>query len=256
MSTGRKYALSIAGFDPSQGAGIGADLKTFEQLGVYGLGVCTAITVQDEEQVKSVSWTDLSTITDQIEVLLDRYPVEYAKIGLIENFDVLEEVLFFLKEKNPNLRIIWDPILKSGGGFVFHEEVYTKQLKNLLKDIYLLTPNRQEVTRLSPADAPEKSARALSAYTSVYLKDGHNKEAACKDILYTARQEFEFTADRLPHAKHGSGCVFSAALVAALANGRELTDACSQAKDYVTRYIGSDESLLGWHQPQAITEGA
>ncbi len=90
-----QYALSIAGFDPSGGAGLVADIKTFEQLNVYGLGVCTANTVQTEEQLSSVKWVLSHTIFLQLEILLKKYPLTYIKIGLIESFSIDIEVIDF-----------------------------------------------------------------------------------------------------------------------------------------------------------------
>lgn len=252
MSADRSYTISIAGFDPTNGAGITADVKTFEQIGVYGLGVCTAVTVQNENEFKTVEWISLNTITEQLEILIDKYPVQFVKIGLIESFDVLEEVVFFLKKKNPDVKIIWDPILKSSSGFVFHEQVFVKQLKNLLKDIFLITPNREEILKLSPADSPEKAARNLMGLVNIYLKDGHNDGEEAIDRLFFERQEFELKAERSEFSKHGSGCVFSSALVAYLSMGNDVQQACAMAKEYVTRFINSDESLLGWHKQQVV----
>src|SRR4051812_8564103 len=90
-------ALSIAGFDPSAGAGVLADVKTFEGNGVYGLGVVSALTWQNDKEFDKVEWIEVSKITSQIEVLLRRFDIKYVKIGLIENLMVLQEVVTFLK---------------------------------------------------------------------------------------------------------------------------------------------------------------
>jgi hydroxymethylpyrimidine/phosphomethylpyrimidine kinase len=81
VATNRKYTLSIAGFDPSAGAGILADIKTFEQCGVYGLGVCTAVTIQNDVEFEKVDWLSAESILSQIKILLKRFKVEVEKIG-------------------------------------------------------------------------------------------------------------------------------------------------------------------------------
>ena len=120
MSTKKPYVLSIAGFDPSAGAGVLADIKTFESNGVYGFGVASALTWQNDIEFEKVEWIDYYKIIQQISVLLRRFDIQYVKIGLIESLHVLNELTRFLKERIKNPVIIYDPILKASAGFVFH----------------------------------------------------------------------------------------------------------------------------------------
>ncbi|MEM6724690.1 MAG: bifunctional hydroxymethylpyrimidine kinase/phosphomethylpyrimidine kinase, partial [Bacteroidota bacterium] len=117
----RPIVLSIGGHDPSGGAGLNADLKTFEQFRVYGLSVCTALTVQNGEQFEAIKWTAPQLIGDQIDILARKFQPVTAKVGIIENLDVLEQVVNRLKAHWPKLKIVWDPVLKASAGFVFHD---------------------------------------------------------------------------------------------------------------------------------------
>ena len=114
------FVLSIAGFDPSSGAGIGADLKTFEATGSYGLGVCSALTFQNEDIFTGVHWTAWEDIKKQCDLLLQKYNVEFLKIGLIESFEILDRLLDYLLDQDKRLKIIWDPILDASYGISFH----------------------------------------------------------------------------------------------------------------------------------------
>ena len=102
----RPYVLTIAGFDPSSGAGLTADVKTFEALKCYGLSVCTANTIQNDMEFEACHWTDLEIIKNQIELLFKRFSIDFVKIGIVENWGVLEEIVGFLIAKNPTVKIL------------------------------------------------------------------------------------------------------------------------------------------------------
>ena len=140
----RHFALTIAGFDPSGGAGLLADIKTFEANQVYGLGVCTALTVQHENRFDSVQWVESELIIKQAKILFEKYSIQYVKIGLVKSLDDLSKIITALLTWNPDITIIWDPILKASAGFNFHDEISTITLKTILKHIYVLTPNLPE----------------------------------------------------------------------------------------------------------------
>src|SRR6478609_9522229 len=102
------HLLSIAGFDPSGGAGILADIKTFEGNKVHGLGVCTSITYQNDKEFDGLNWLDKDQIKNQIDVLAKRFRFDWIKIGLIENLSMLNKLVDYLLHINPNAKIIWD----------------------------------------------------------------------------------------------------------------------------------------------------
>ncbi|RYC71695.1 hydroxymethylpyrimidine/phosphomethylpyrimidine kinase [Spirosoma sordidisoli] len=248
----RPYALSIAGLDPSAGAGLLADVKVMEALEVYGLGVCTALTMQHDADFRAVEWVALDSIIAQCMPLADRYPVSVVKIGLVQSLPVLAELTDWLTQTWPGLPIIWDPILKASAGFDFHAMTSQTLLSTLLPRLSLLTPNVPEVQQLAATDEAVRAARTLSVYCPVYLKGGHAEpiNGVTTDRLLKDGQEIaRFPAPFLPDGeKHGSGCVLSSAIAAGLAKGQPLPEACATARRYMNQYLASSPGLLGFHQ--------
>ncbi|MDF9301153.1 bifunctional hydroxymethylpyrimidine kinase/phosphomethylpyrimidine kinase [Tritonibacter mobilis] len=145
----RPNVLTIAGFDPSSGAGLTADIKTFESLGVYGLGVCTANTVQNDIEFHACHWISVDIIVDQIHIILERFKIGVIKIGIIENWKILNKILDILLVNNSKLKIILDPVISSSTKFTFHE-VSDIELDKVLEKIFLLTPNFNEIQKIYP----------------------------------------------------------------------------------------------------------
>ena len=113
--------MSIAGFDQSSGAGVTADIKTFESCRVYGLGVSSAITFQNQNEYLGTKWMTPGEIIRQCEVLFREFSPSFVKIGLIESFDALDRIVTYLTTALPKVKIIWDPILRASAGFQFHD---------------------------------------------------------------------------------------------------------------------------------------
>lgn len=244
----RPYALSVAGFDPSAGAGVLADVKTFEANGVYGFGVVSALTWQNDIEFDSVEWVPAEKIISQIAVLLRRFSVRHFKIGLIENMVTLTTVVRYLHENVKDPVIVFDPILKASAGFAFHE-MAGGALEGLLKDLSCITPNIPEANHLFGADDLESKLELVSETVNIYLKGGHADGSTSTDLLFTSDHTYAFTNDRLPNgAKHGSGCVLSAALTAQLAAGNDLPLAAERANEYTYSFLASNETLLGYHK--------
>jgi hydroxymethylpyrimidine/phosphomethylpyrimidine kinase len=255
-SDSRPYILSIAGFDPSAGAGVLADVKTFEQCGVYGMGVVSALTFQNDITFEKVEWLALSQIMEQVEVLQKRFQFEYIKIGLIENLEILFKLIINLKSQISNLKIIFDPILKASAGFEFHWDVNKELLEKICKQLYLITPNIPEALQLGIYNDAEKNAKYLSQFCNVFLKGGHHEEKKGCDVLFLndgKQIEFQTEIDNV-FSKHGSGCVLSSAITANLAKGVDLEGACFVAKKYITHFLMSTHSLLGYHSKSTIIE--
>ena len=249
MPNQRPCVLSIAGFDPSAGAGILSDIKTFEYTGVYGLGVCSALTFQNDILFENINWISIDDIISQIEVLKKRFDFTAVKIGLIENLQCLDTLVDYLKSVNKNIKIIWDPILEASTGFKFHKEIDQKFLKKICSSIYLIIPNWIEVKKLTESDAALEGAEILSQYCNVYLKGGHSEEKTAKDILFSKNEKHLLEQERInTGSKHGSGCVLSSAITAGLAKGLPLVEACERAKIYVTEFLKSTDYLIGFHK--------
>lgn len=132
MTATRPYILTIAGFDPSGGAGILSDIKTIEANGGYGLGVLSANTWQNDIVFERVEWVSLKDIREQINILTNRFDVRYIKIGIVQNPVELYALLLFLRKKIPDAIIVWDPILKASAGFLFHHCIEKNLLENIL----------------------------------------------------------------------------------------------------------------------------
>ncbi|MFY9151484.1 MAG: bifunctional hydroxymethylpyrimidine kinase/phosphomethylpyrimidine kinase, partial [Prolixibacteraceae bacterium] len=137
--------LSIAGFDPSGGAGILADIKTFEANQVCGMGALSALTFQNDILFEGLKWIEADEILQQVAVLQKRFEFSVIKIGLIRDLEVLKVVVKAVKKVQPGILIIWDPIVKASAGFQFHGSFEREQLFSVLENIDLITPNTEEV---------------------------------------------------------------------------------------------------------------
>lgn len=247
MGIARPTALSIAGYDPSGGAGLLADVKTMEQCRVYGLGVQSALTWQNEKEFEEIRWESAESIISQIRILARIHKVAVAKVGLIRDLGIFRSLLDELERSFPGVKVIWDPVMSASAGFEFHERFDTSLLEKVLKRVYLLTPNQPEAMLLSGKKTAGEGAAYLGKFTNVYLKGGHDGSGRDRLISDDAIYQFRKKDDRaLP--KHGSGCVFSAAVAAYLARGFKLHPACLRAKRYVHEYLSSTKDLLGYHK--------
>lgn len=257
MSKDRPYVLSIAGFDPSGGAGVLADIKTFEQHKVMGMGIVSGLTFQNENEFHGVQWIEFDTIKKQLVPLLRNYKFKFVKIGMIESLEVLEQTISELKTKNNELKIIWDPILKASAGFEIHKPFEQEKLISILKQIYLITPNLDEVKTLTNTHDTTAAAKSLAKYCNVFLKGGHapasKKKAKIsqgRDYLFTTEGKvFPYRPKKLSsYSKHGSGCILSSSIIANLSNAVSLQRACLKGKDYITKILVSNKTLLAYHK--------
>lgn len=246
MPKKRPFCLTIAGFDPSGGAGVLADIKTFEQFRTQGLAVQTANTVQTDSVFQSCNWTPKETILQQLDILLSAYPVRHVKIGLIENDEVLLEVLSKIRANASQTMIIWDPVLSATAGGSWNEERFREKLPEILSHLDIITPNIPEYGKLFGESEPE--ANAVKYGVSIYLKGGHSKEKKGKDIFYSGDKTFPINPKNSEAAeKHGTGCVLSAALTACFANGYPTVKSLLKSKSYVESLMASNSSGLGYH---------
>lgn len=257
----RPYVLTIAGFDPSSGAGLTADIKTFEQNRVYGLAICTGLTLQTENQFFSVRWRDIRDVQNELNALLEKYPVTAVKFGIVPSIDWLIELTGIIHQKSAAIQIVVDPVWKSSTGFEFASFANREKLVQLLQNIVLITPNLDELTQMSGNQPGEKGTTAFLAditrYTNVLVKGGHDAEKTGTDVFYDARLNNSVGQEKKareikPNAhhvfpKHGSGCVLASAITAHLALQYDVFDACVNGKRYTETFLSSNESLLGYH---------
>lgn len=241
----RPYVISIAGFDPSGGAGLLSDSKTFEQSKVIGLGVCTALTLQTASKCLSLEWRPIDEVTEAIQVLMENYSVSAVKIGIVKDAKFLGKIVETVQKVNPEVKIVWDPVLKSTSDFNFFDPETLPQLKKIVHKLSLITPNYNEYSVLKENDLlPDTHQCAL------LIKGGHREDHLGTDILVENGKEIllapaERNTTYFP--KHGSGCVLSSAITAELAKGKNMETACRNGKLYIEKFLKSNSTLLGTH---------
>jgi hydroxymethylpyrimidine/phosphomethylpyrimidine kinase len=235
--------LTMAGFDPSGGAGIVADLKTFAAHNCYGVAAITALTVQNSQGVRAVYPVETSIFRESVNALLADGNVKAIKIGMVGNRANAEVISSFL-EANPGIPAILDPIQSSSAGTELTDrEGFAFVRSRLLAQVSLVTPNLAEASALSglPVSNLEEmkgAARRLieMGARAVVITGGHLEKAI--DFYLDGSGSEVFTGDRLrPDNTHGTGCTFSSAIAANVALGRQLRDAVVLAKAYVTEAI-------------------
>jgi hydroxymethylpyrimidine/phosphomethylpyrimidine kinase len=248
-------ALTIAGSDPSGGAGIQADLKTFHEIGAYGEAVITLITVQNTQQVSRVETLAADLVVQQIEAVISDIPPAAAKTGALGSVEVVEAVAELAKSFN--FPLIVDPVMISKhGARLLSPEAQDALKKKLLPCAYLVTPNIPEAEALTgleirSEDDMELAARRLCdlGCRAVVVKGGH-RDGPPVDIFVDANTVERFPGTRVetPHT-HGTGCTFSAAIVAGLALRLPLLNAVSLAKHYVLDGLENAPGLGHGHGP-------
>ena len=243
------YIVTIAGHDPSGGAGITSDIKTFDAHGLYGLSVCTAITIQNDSDFRACTWVSTADILAQIGILFERFEVHVVKIGIVSSWEALQRILEKLHNLNPSIKIVLDPILKASAGFEFHGDHKNEVMDTIWNLCHIVTPNFNEIHELFPEKTLEQTLKYLTDFTTIYLKGGHRSDKKGWDEVYQKHRDVLTIPPKAKQIfeKHGSGCVLSSALASSLALGNDLEEACKRAKYYTEQFLNSQTSLLGTH---------
>ncbi|MGE4548914.1 MAG: bifunctional hydroxymethylpyrimidine kinase/phosphomethylpyrimidine kinase [Intestinibacillus sp.] len=238
-------ALAIAGSDPSGGAGIQADLKTFTALGVYGESCITAVTAQNTRGVSAVHIVPEEMVRAQLDAVFTDIRPAAVKIGMLASAGIIHTVAEALRVYRPQFTVL-DPVLISTSGTrLLAEDAADALLRELMPLVTLITPNLPEAEALfgaavRTADDMEDAARALAGKTgaAVLLKGGHLETGESDDLLFDNGKVLWLHAARVANPNtHGTGCTLSSAVAACLAQGLPLADAARQAKAYVTDTI-------------------
>jgi len=242
-------ALTIAGSDPSGGAGIQADLKTFHQRGVYGTSALTLLTVQNTQQVRSVEVLSAQIVAAQIDSILEDIPPGAAKTGALGNLEIIRLVAEMARTFD--FPLVVDPVMISKHGQRLLAENARAAMKELLLPrAFLVTPNLHEAGELAGmrvhdlATMKEAAAKIASfGAQSVLIKGGHLAEDAT-DVLYWNGAFTCYTSPRIhTFHTHGTGCTYSACITAELAKGRGLPEAVGIAKKFITQAIATNPGL-------------
>ena len=263
-------ALTIAGSDSSAGAGIQADLKTFSAFGVYGLTAVTCIVAEIPGKVSRIEPVSAGMVREQIEVLVKNFQIGAIKTGLLCSLEIVavvaETIASMQRLFAQRIPVVIDPVMVATSGDRLLEiaavDAYKKELFALAT---LMTPNLDEATLLLGAEISESQTMAQAAKalakkygTSILLKGGHLKGDKAIDFLFHNGKVTEFSAPFVGGvATHGTGCTYSAAITAGLANGLSLEQAIRRAKKFVTEAIARHfrwkrsgetvDALRHWH---------
>jgi len=247
MLKARPYVVCIAGFDPTAGAGLTADIKTIESHKAYGLSACSAITWQSEEEFKRIQWLPIEEIIEQLD-LMKHFDIKVAKIGIMPNAKSIHTLVDYLSETFPEIKIIWDPVLGSSTGKALLD-MNTEEYESIVRKVYLNTPNMYEIKMLYPTINQQDACLKVSKFGRVFLKGGHSDDKIGKDFLFEDGKVKAYNPKPGRYfPKHGSGCVISSAIASNLAYDRDLHKSILRSKRYVERLLASNHSLLGWHK--------
>jgi hydroxymethylpyrimidine/phosphomethylpyrimidine kinase len=245
----RPVVLTIAGSDPSGGAGIQADLKTFHQFGAYGEAVLTLLTVQNTTRVDRVECLAPDFVLQQLRAVLEDIPPAAAKTGALGNAAIVETIADVAREFT--FPLVVDPVMISKHGVALVSDEARKAIaEKLIPRAELITPNLEEATALTGMEIRtlldmREAVRRLRhmGARSVLIKGGHLAGAAT-DILLDGDDWYEFPAPRIDTVHtHGTGCVFSAAIAAELAAGAAIPNAVARAKTFIWEAIRSNPGL-------------
>lgn len=242
-------AMTIAGSDPSGGAGIQADLKTFHQHGVYGMAVISLLTAQNTQRLSMVSVLDPKLVLAQLDAVLEDFPCHAAKTGALGNARIVAAIV--RRAKAFPFPLVVDPVVLSKKGKSLLDKEGLQLLKEkLLLHTTLVTPNFHEASVLSGVEVKDvasmgKAAKAISRFgpKAVLVKGGALKGGAI-DLLYYRGKIKLFSSRRVEtFHTHGTGCVYSAAITAELAKGKDVVEAISIAKLSVSVAIQTNPGL-------------
>lgn len=252
-------ALTIAGSDSGGGAGIQADLKTFQELDVFGTSALTAVTAQNTLGVHGVYPLQAEDVVAQIKAVMDDFQVGALKTGMLFSADIIKAVAKTIHTYGPPALIIDPVMIAKGGASLLQQEAVEAMKQYLLPMATLLTPNIPEAEVLAgmsiheDEDVIEAGRRILDlGAKAVIMKGGHRKvDAYAEDVFlsiegesFTIRSEWIDTKDT-----HGTGCTFSAAITAEVAKGKPLQEAVITAKHFIQAAIAEGLSLGGGHGP-------
>jgi hydroxymethylpyrimidine/phosphomethylpyrimidine kinase len=251
-----RAALTIAGSDPSGGAGIQADLKTFSALGIYGTAVITALTAQNTLGVQDVHMTPPAFVAQQLDVLVADIRLDAVKIGMLGTAEIAEAVGRFLRRENPPV-VVLDPVMVATSGDRLLTDDAVAALKGLLPLASLITPNLPEAAALlgTPIAPDLRAMRTQAAQLlvlgaqRVLLKGGHLDSADESIDVYAGPEGgFDLTGPRIATVNtHGTGCSLSSALAALRLTSPDWPTAARAAKRWLTGALAAADSLQIGH---------
>lgn len=249
-------ALTIAGSDSGGGAGIQADIKTFSALGVYGASVITSVTAQNTMGVRGIQAISPEILKGQLDAVFEDLTIDAVKIGMLHNKAAAALVVESIDRYAPTY-IILDPVMIStSGNKLLQDDAIDIIVRELFHRATLVTPNIDEAEYLSgikifsEIDMEQAAGKLLSlGCRAVLMKGGHLKGKDMTDILYVSgKSPLRLSVETIETTNgHGTGCTLSSAIAAYLALGKQLPDAVSAAKEYITNAIHSGKDVKTGH---------
>lgn len=246
-----KVALTIAGSDSSGGAGIQADLKTFQAHGVFGMSAVTAVTVQNTQKVYDIQEIEPRIVHDQITCLFDDARIHSVKIGMVSSIKLIQAITKALKAVNPP-PVVLDPVMISKSGYrLLNQDAQDALMDNLFPLSEVITPNIYEAEaligrKINNVDEMKSAAREILKLGAkkVVVKGGHLGGDRATDVLYDGKEYKTLHSHRVETKNtHGTGCTFSSAIAANIALGKGFFEAVSLAKEYITGAIEHSLSI-------------
>ena len=236
--------LTIGGSDPSSGAGIQSDIKTFSYYGVYGFTVITTVTSQNTKKVSYIEPVSIKSLKSQLESVLSDFDIDAIKIGMVYNSDIIKVI--HTKLRNAKVPIIVDPVIKSTtGGLLLKKNALNSYKKMIIPLADVITPNKYEARILSEISNVRKAAKKIQTFgaESVIITGASKLNGKISDFILEKDQEYQITGKIIPIINHGSGCNYSASLAVSLANQSTLNHAVKTAKNYVSNSIKNSKSI-------------
>jgi hydroxymethylpyrimidine/phosphomethylpyrimidine kinase len=239
-------ALTIAGSDSSAGAGLQADLKTFSALGVYGLNAVTCVVAETPGKVTRIQDIGADIVREQLEVLLDGFPIAAIKTGMLYSSEIISVVARTLADRAKKIPLVVDPVMVATSGDALLQSGAIARYENeLFPRAALVTPNLDEATQLLGMSIKTitrmrtAGKKLLEKYrVPILLKGGHLTSEQAIDFLFLGERVIEFSAPFVRgFSTHGTGCTYSAAITAGLASGWSLEESIRRGKQFVSRTI-------------------
>jgi hydroxymethylpyrimidine/phosphomethylpyrimidine kinase len=250
--------MTIAGSDSGGGAGIQADLKTFQALGVYGASTLTAVTAQNTLGVRAVHEIPTDIIAAQIDAVVEDIGVDAAKTGMLSSAEIIATVAERIRHWRLD-RLVVDPVMVAkSGDRLLREDAVQALVRDLLPLAAVLTPNLPEAEVLvgrqleSDEDIRQAARDILDLGPRAVVMKGGHRQGDATDVFFDGHAFHTFSAPRIETPNtHGTGCTFSAAISAGLARGMDVLDAVGAAKHYLTEAIRHSQPLGSGHGPVA-----
>jgi hydroxymethylpyrimidine/phosphomethylpyrimidine kinase len=236
--------LSIGGSDPSSGAGIQSDIKTFSNHDAYGFTIVTVITSQNTRKVTSIEPVSTKSLRTQLDSILSDFHIDAIKIGMVYDSQIIKTINSELR--NIRVPIVVDPIIKSTTGAILLKKSALRDYKKMIIPLAdVITPNKFEAKVLSGISNTNKSAKKIQSMGAkcVIITGATSSNGKISDFVLEENMNYVISGKKIPIKNHGSGCNYSASIVVSLANGNTIRNAVKIAKDYVYQSIRNSKKI-------------